>query len=279
MTMESNVLDYLQCIRPRNAATTYRRKSWMVQAYARYLGKSGKHVAGANRSDVEAYLLSLDASRQYRQSMCFTIRELYDSMRHSENPAARIEFKPDHSRKLPNVPSQSAIAAIIDKLSDGDSDLRIRDRLMVELAYGSGLRRNELHQLNIEDVDLESGIAKVTGKGDKCRMVPLTVKAAETIRCYLKARAATRGPLLLSFMGRRLSVQGVYSVLTSRANIRPHLLRHACATHMLANGCGIRAIQELLGHADLDSTQIYTAIEKGDLARIVNEKHPRKCSV
>jgi site-specific recombinase XerD len=279
--MECEILDYLQRIRPRVAAATYKRKSWMVQAYARYLGtlRGGKNIATAKRADVEAFLLSLDAGQQFRQAVCCTIRELYDTMRHPDNPAAKIEFKPDHSRRLPQVPSQATIAEIIARLSDNGSDLRIRDRLMVELAYGSGLRRDELHRLNIEDIDLESGTAYVTGKGDKCRTVPLTAKTAETIRRYLTHRTATRGPLLLSYTGRRLSCNSVYTVMRTRAGIRPHLLRHACATHMLANGCGVRVIGELLGHADLASTQIYTTIEKGDLARIVNEKHPRKTTV
>jgi integrase/recombinase XerD len=279
--MEIEILDYLQRIRPRIAATTYRRKSWMVQAYARYLGtlRGGKNITSAKRADVETFLLSLNASQQFRQAVCCTIRELYDTMRHPENPAAKIEFKPDRSRKLPLVPSHSAIAEIFARLSDDGSGLRIRDRLMVELAYGSGLRRDELRRLNIEDVDLESGTAQVTGKGDKCRTVPLTTKTAETIRRYLTRRTATRGPLLVSYAGRRLSCMGIYATMLTHAGIRPHLLRHACATHMLANGCGVRVIGELLGHADLASTQIYTSIEKGDLARIVNEKHPRKCTV
>ena len=274
--MNKSINDYLKHIRPRIAATTYRRKAWMVQAFDSYLAKSKLSLVTAKRVDVESFLLLHGSSSQYRQATCCTIRELYDYVKYPENPAANIIFKPDHSRKLPVVPSQVAIAEIISRLSDNTSNLHIRDRLMIELAYGSGLRRNELHRLNIEDVDLESGTANVTGKGDKCRKVPLTAQTTSAIREYLLNRPATRGPLFVSYASRRLSCMGIYAAIRTRASLHPHQLRHACATHMLANGCGIRAIGELLGHADLASTQIYTAIEKGDLARIVNEKHPRK---
>jgi integrase/recombinase XerC len=146
---------------------------------------------------------------------------------------------------------------------------------MVELAYGSGLRRDEMRKVNVEDVDLEGQTVRVTGKGNKTRIVPLTSKAASTAREYLARRRATRGPLLVSFMGRRLTAHGVYVAMRTRAGIRPHLLRHACATHMLANGAGIRIVQELLGHADLKATQVYTHLEKSDLCRVVSSRHPR----
>jgi site-specific recombinase XerD len=132
-----------------------------------------------------------------------------------------------------------------------------------------------LRRVNVEDLDLEDRSIRVTGKGSKMRIVPITSTAADVARQYLSIRHASRGPLLVSYTGRRLSSNGVYAVMCKRAGIRPHLLRHACATHMLQNGAGIRTIQELLGHADLKATQIYTHLDKTDLAAVVERRHPR----
>jgi integrase/recombinase XerC len=273
--MEPELLDFVKEMRLKVAPTTYHRKYWQIRAYLKNIAAKGKAFTEATRQDVEAFLLSLRCSRQFRQSVCCTVREFYEFHRITENPAAGIEFKRDDSYHLPAVPPKAAVNAIIERLAQGDDDLRIRDRLMMELAYGSALRRDELRKVNIEDIDLEGQTVRVTGKGNKTRIVPLTSKAAGIVREYLARRKAARGPLLVSFMGRRLSCNGVYSVMRNRVGMRPHLLRHACATHMLANGASIRVIQELLGHSDLKATQFYTAIEKGNLSRIVNQKHPR----
>jgi integrase/recombinase XerC len=274
--METELLDYVRHLRLRVAATTCLRKCWQIRAYLKHLAAKEKCYTEATRQDVEAFLLSLHGSQQFRQSTCCTVREFYVFHRTPDNPADGIAFKRDDSYHLPVVPSRAVVDEIIACLADGDSDLRIRDRLMMELAYGSALRRDELRKVNVEDVDIEGRTVTVTGKGSKTRTVPITAKTAGTVREYLSRRRATRGPLLVSHMGRRLSCNGVYTVMRDRVGIRPHLLRHACATHMLANGASIRVIQEMLGHSDLKATQIYTAIDKGNLARIVNEKHPRK---
>jgi integrase/recombinase XerD len=273
--MEAELLDFIRVLRLKAAPTTCRRKHWQIQAYLNYLAAEKKNYADAKRQDVEAFLLSISCARQFRQSVCCTVREFYEFHRIPENPADNIEFKRDDSYHLPSVPPKGAIDEIIARISNGDDDLHIRDRLMMELAYGSGLRRDELRKVNVEDVNLEERTVTVTGKGNKTRIVPLTSDAAGIIREYLLRRKTSRGPLLVSYVGRRLSCNGVYSIMRNRVGLRPHLLRHACATHMLANGASIRVIQELLGHSDLKSTQIYTSIEKGNLARIISEKHPR----
>jgi integrase/recombinase XerC len=280
--MESELLDYLQHIRLRVASTTYTRKLWQIQSFTRWLENERKHYAEVSRSDVERFLLSIDAGQQFRQAVCGVVREFYDFLRvrhplacPHENPAAKIAFKPDKSQCLPKVPSQAAVGEIFDRLSDNGSDLRIRDRLMAELAYGSGLRRTELARLDIEDIDLESNTAYVTGKGDKPRVVPITSRTADMVRDYLRRRHATRGPLLVSFFGRRMRPGSVYYALRYRVGMRPHLLRHACATHLLQSGCGVRVIQELLGHNRLSTTYLYTAIDKNMLRQVVNRSHPR----
>jgi site-specific recombinase XerD len=278
----SEILDYMRHIRPRIASTTYTRKLWQIQAFARWLSKKEKHYATVTRADVEDYLSGLHCSQQFRQAMCAVVREFYEflKIRHpllcpEENPAAGIEFKPDKSRKLPNVPSQAAMDEIFARLYEKDDDLHIRDRLMAELAYGSGLRRAELARLDIEDIDLEAKTAQIMGKGNKPRVVPLTEKTVVTVREYLARRHASRGPLLVSFFGRRLGLTGVYGIMRDRVGMRPHLFRHACATHLLKNGCGIRVIQELLGHERIDTTYIYTAVTKENLRKVILENHPR----
>ncbi len=280
--MVAELLDYLRHIRPRIATTTYHRKEWQIGSFFKYLAEEKKHFSQVKQEDVEKYLRGFMRSQQYRQSLCGVVREFYDVLRlrhpqacSHENPAAGIEFKPDKSRRLPNVPSQAVIEEIFARLYECDDDLHIRDRLMAELAYGSGLRRSELARLNVEDVDFENNTAHVIGKGDKPRIVPLTGRAVETIRDYLHRRHTSRGPLLVSFLGRRLGVTGIYGIMRNRVGIRPHLLRHACATHLLKNGCGIRVIQELLGHERLDTTQLYTAVTKENLRDVLARNHPR----
>jgi site-specific recombinase XerD len=281
--MESEIFDFLRHIRPRMAATTYARKLWQIRAFGRWLAAENKRYAEVKRPDVERFLLSMDCTHGFRQALCGVIREFYEFLKIQhpypcpfENPAAGIEFMPDKSRRLPKVPSQAAVDAIFARLYEQNGNLWIRDRLMAELAYGSGLRRAELARLNIEDIDLEAATVHVIGKGDKARIVPLTSRAIAAVREYLCRRHASRGPLLLSYAGRRLGKTGVYEIMRHRVGIRPHLLRHACATHMLKNGCAVRVIQELLGHERIDTTYLYTAVDRESLRDIIAKTHPGK---
>jgi integrase/recombinase XerC len=282
-TMEAEILDYIRHIRPKVASTTYTRKLWQIQAWFKHLSAEKKNFANVNRTDVERFLLSLACSRQSRQSLCAVVREFYEflKIRHpyaypAENPAAGIEFKPDKSNRLFKAPSQAAMDEIFARLYEKDGDLNIRDRLMAELAYGSGLRRAELSCLDIEDIDLETNTAQVMGKGNKPRVVPLTERTAVAVREYMSRRHASRGPLFVSRSGRRIGPKCIYYALRHRVGMRPHLMRHACATHLLKNGCGIRAIQELLGHERLNTTYIYTAVDKENLRDVIDRFHPRK---
>jgi site-specific recombinase XerD len=280
--MEAEILDFMRHIRPRIASTTYHRKLWQLQAFFKYLAAKQKNPASITRADVEDYLSGLKSSQLFRQAMCAVVREFYEyqKIRHpyaypAENPAAGIVFKPDKSEHLPKVPPQTVVDEIFARLSDADDELRMRDRLMAELAYGSGLRRAELASLDIEDIDLETNTAQVMGKGGKSRLVPLTGRTADTFREYLRRRHAFRGPLFVSYRGRRMRAANIYYTMRDRVGIRPHLLRHACATHLLKNGCGIRVIQELLGHNRISSTYIYTAVTRENLREVVSRNHPR----
>lgn len=283
--MQAELLDYLQYIRGRVAVTTYQRKAWQIGTFIKYIDEKKLLHAAVKQTDVEAFLAVPVCTGQYRQALCGVIREFYDYMRlrnpelaPEKNPAAEIRFNPNKPLPLPKVPGQEEMEELFARFTDSDDELDLRNRLMVELAYGSGLRRMELVRLNIEDIDLEESLIHVRGKGDKQRLVPLTAKSKEAFCAYLRKRSATRGPLFLSIFGKRLTVQGVYEVLRYRAGIRPHLLRHACATHLLRNGCELRVIQELLGHQRLDTTRIYTAVNKTTLREVLTLRHPRNCT-
>jgi site-specific recombinase XerD len=205
---------------------------------------------------------------------------LYDFLRLPENPARHVRLLKSAGRKLPRVPSAEKVRKAIRSVSGCNSLILLRNRTLIELAYGSGLRAGELERLNIEDIDTREHTVYVCGKGDKTRIVPLTSKAVESVQAYCAERRVHRGPLFVGYhYGRRLKVQMVGKIFRDKTGIRAHLYRHACATHMLKNGCDTRYIQQLLGHVDLTSTQQYTHINKDDLKAVINRCHPRAGAV
>jgi len=263
-------------IKPALAPTSYVSRCRRMRAFARYVKKQKKEITALTQSDIEQYLLSRNGGTLYRQNLCYMLKDFFDFLKVPENPAGNIVFKPNKQKKLFKVPSQQSIQRVFAALSDEDDHLTLRNKLIVELAYGSGLRRTELTKVNIEDIDFAGKSARIQGKGSYDRIVPLTKSAIDTIRKYLDHRKLCQGPLLVSCVGKRLHPNSLYNILIKKAGIRPHLLRHACATHMLKNGCSIRVIQELLGHKSLKSTQVYTEVVKGDLKEIIEKNHPRK---
>ena len=169
-----------------------------------------------------------------------------------------------------------------------DDPLNLRNRAMLELLYASGLRISELTGARLENLHLEEGIIRVNGKGQKTRLVPVGSKARDAIRTYLETgrprmvKRRTGGELFLSNRGRKLTTQRVYDIVKEVAklsglsvNIYPHLLRHSFATHLLTNGADLRVIQELLGHADIATTQIYTHVDQRRLKAVHHRFHPR----
>jgi integrase/recombinase XerD len=161
-----------------------------------------------------------------------------------------------------------------------------RDRALLEFLYGTGARASEAVSLDLGDLDLEDGSAVVTGKGDKQRMVPLGRFAVESLRRWLSVRLDL-GPrddaVFLNLRGRRLTRQTVFDVVRKAAlgagldgsEVSPHVLRHSAATHMIEAGADIRSVQELLGHANVTTTQVYTRVTPRHLREIYIEAHPR----
>lgn len=208
-----------------------------------------------------------------------------------KNPAALLA-SPKLRRKLPRFLDAESMAEVVTApraLPDADAAERCRDGAMLELLYGSGLRVSELVGLNLEDVALESQEVRVVGKGAKERIVPLGSKADAALREYLTRRAELRArraqpdaaALFLSRRGRRIGVRWIqklvqrYGVLgAGRPDLHPHALRHSCATHMLEGGADLRAIQELLGHESLSTTQRYTHVSMDQLIEVYDRAHP-----
>ncbi len=271
--MKTELENFLRMLKLRIAATTFLRKEWQIRSFWKYLLYHNIHFEEATKQTIEEYLLSLSCGQQAKEQINVVIKEFYNYTK-VKNPAKNIVFRKNTALKLPKVPSQHAIQSLIRKLDNEDTLLSIRNVLILELAYGSGLRRAELIKLDIDDIDFENRTVFVQGKGGKDRVVPLTNKAVEGIRKYIAERKAWKGSLLVSYAGRRLSLQGIYQIIHDKMGIRPHQLRHACAGHMLENGCGIKVIQELLGHSDLRATQVYTQINKNKLREVINKKHP-----
>ena len=157
-----------------------------------------------------------------------------------------------------------------------------RDRAILETLYSSGIRVSELVGLNLEDVDLIGNIIKVYGKGKKERLVPIGEKAIEAIREYLNSRSKKSQALFLNKRGARLTAKSICDLthkyiktIGSNSHVSPHVLRHSFATHLLNRGADLRSVQELLGHANLSTTQIYTHVTTDKLKKVYEKAHPR----
>ncbi len=202
------------------------------------------------------------------------------------DPTDRVEL-PRTWRRLPNALSRDEVARLLDA---GDPDARTywRDRALLEFAYASGVRVSELIGLKLRDVDMAEGLATVAGKGAKERLVPVGRTALRALDAYLRetrprlARGGAEAAVFLNARGRPLSRMGVWKILrrmSERAGITrrvtPHTLRHSFATHLLEGGADLAAVQEMLGHADIATTQIYTHVEREYLRDVHRRYHPR----
>jgi integrase/recombinase XerC len=200
----------------------------------------------------------------------------------ARNPA-RALLSPKLDRRIPAHLGEKEIDAILDRPVESDADRR--DRAILELLYGAGIRCGELVGLDLGEVDLESRMVRVRGKGDKERIVPFGRRAADALREYLSARDRARprcSALFLNARGTRLTDRSVRRLLAARirklalaSRVSPHTLRHSFATHLLERGADLRAIQELLGHSSLSTTQRYTHVHMRHILRIYSQTHPR----
>jgi site-specific recombinase XerD len=202
------------------------------------------------------------------------------------NPAELLPV-PKQGRRLPRALGREQVAELLDRIPAG-TPLEIRDRAMFELAYSSGLRAEEIVNLQTDSIDFDDESIRVLGKGSKERLAPIGEPAQRALRRYLEtarhtlAQSRDERALFLSRNGRRLSTSDVrrrlqkwVSELAIAGRVSPHALRHSFATHLLEGGADLRAIQELLGHASVSTTQVYTRVEPSRLRREYEKSHPR----
>jgi len=212
-----------------------------------------------------------------------------------ESPAAVLD-RPTSWKKLPDVLSPNKVRALLSRTPPQGDDatpiaraLHLRDDALLELLYACGLRASEAATLELRNFHSETALVMVTGKGDKQRLVPVGKPATQAVITYLaearpilaRSDGRDRGRLLLSTTGRPLERVAVWQIVKRCAlaaglgHVHPHVLRHSFATHLLAGGADIRIVQELLGHADVATTQVYTHVDRSRLKQVVNKYHPR----
>jgi integrase/recombinase XerD len=292
-------LDFLAVERglSRNTLDAYRRD---LERYRSFLAERGiADPADASEGDISAFVAHLSSieyrpGRGYRASSVAralaAVRSLHRFLvlegETTADPAEGVA-RPKVPRNLPRPLTVDEVAALLDA-PGSNGPAALRDRAILETLYGAGLRISELVALDVDDVDLDEGSVRATGKGSKQRIVPLGRFAVRALQAYLtRARPSmagprTRGALFLNRRGGRLTRQGCTNIIRSmarRAGIRkrvtPHMLRHSFATHLLEGGADVRVVQELLGHASLSSTQIYTLVTGDRLREVYFTAHPR----
>jgi len=263
-----------------------------LNAFREFLaGQGGADAAALQRLDhllLRRYLAELHKHHQ-RSSLArklSTLRTFFRYLRREglldANPAEGLAT-PKRNSYLPKTLSVDEAAALMER-GHGTSTLALRDRAILELLYSSGLRVSELTGLNVEALDLRENLVRVIGKGRKERIVPVGRKAHAALCDYLEARGAVGDdqPLFVNHRGGRLTPRSVQRHLKVRLlkagvlkDISPHALRHSFATHLLDGGADLRAIQELLGHASLSTTQRYTQVSVDQLMAVYDKAHPR----
>jgi integrase/recombinase XerD len=298
---EALVLDFLAHLEferglSRNTLAAYRTD---LLQFGRFLAERDRDATTAEANDLSDFLADLakgdgngrppcSTATVHRKAAC--LRSFYRHLRREEavedDPAARLET-PRRGKKLPEVLSYAEVQRLLAQ-PRGDDAVTLRDRALLEVMYASGLRASETIALEAGDVDLEHGIVRARGKGSKERLVPIGGKAVAAVRVYLRAgrpelvRVPEERKLFLNFRGGPLTRQGLYKIVLRHATsaglgdrMSPHTLRHSFATHLLAGGCDLRSVQEMLGHADLSTTQLYTHLSGEELKEAYFKAHPR----
>ncbi len=279
--------------RERNLSTqTLRAYAEDLRQFARHLeaelGHEG-HPRDVDHLMIRSFLASLHRKRLRKSSAARKLAALRTFFRYlcregalKTNPA-RALLSPRVERHLPAHLDEAQVAALLDIPGEGDAVLRAR--AILELLYATGLRCGELVSLDLPEVDLDGRMLRVVGKGRKERVAPFGTRAREALKAYLPARSRARPrqeALFVNSRGGRLTDRSVRLLVAQRVRqtaaaikISPHGLRHSFATHLLERGADLRAIQELLGHASLSTTQRYTHINARHLMEIYSKAHPR----
>jgi len=294
--LETIIEEYLKFIQlekglSKNTIGAYRRD---LKKYHEYLeSQKISHIDFIDRASIQlclGYLHDQGASSKSLARFISTVRSFHQfALREkyaAKDPTVLIET-PKYDRKLPDVLEVDEVIALLET-PDLSKNNGYRDRTMLELLYATGMRVSELIQIEMEDVNLIMGFVKVFGKGNKERIVPLgdTVidylsTYVETVRPQLLKHTVTNA-LFLNMHGKPLSRQAIWKMIKQNGikahitkTLTPHTLRHSFATHLLENGADLRAVQEMLGHSDISTTQLYTHVSKSQIRKMYNEFHPR----
>ena len=276
------------------AELTLRAYRQDLSQFSRWLAARGEDLARANRSSIQQYLARRfddGASASSNARLLSTLKQYYRYLARSgerrDNPTTLISA-PRVRRGLPQSLAEAEVERLLDA-PDLDSPYGLRDRCMLELMYGSGLRVSELVGLRLDQVNTNLGLVRLVGKGNKERVVPVGEEALYWLGQYLKQarpellKAGEFGDaLFLSSRGRAITRQAFWQNIKKhllKAGVKtvfsPHSLRHAFATHLLNHGADLRSVQMLLGHSSLSTTQIYTHVAQARLASLHAEHHPR----
>jgi len=268
-----------------NTIEAYRRDGALLAGLA-----GGRPLEALGAADVRRFVATLHGRGQSPRTLARVLscwRGFYDWLARAHgtrvNPCAGVK-PPRAARKLPEVLSPDEAVRLV-SLEDG-SDLGLRDRALFELAYSCGLRVSELTGLDVDAVDAATGEARVTGKGSKTRIVPVGAPALAAIAAWLPVRTRLAKPgesaLFVGAAGRRLAPREVQRRIKRWAaaaglavDVHPHMLRHSFASHVLQSSGDLRAVQEMLGHASIASTQVYTHLDFQHLAKVYDAAHPR----
>jgi integrase/recombinase XerD len=295
---EGLVLDFLAYLElerglSRNTLNAYRTD---LLQYGTFLAGRGGDALTVGPGDVSEFLAELasgngkppcSAATIHRKAAC--LRSFYKHLRReelvTEDPTAALSA-PRRARKLPQVLNYAEVQRLL-AAPRGSEPTAQRDRALLEVMYACGLRASETIGLELSQIDLRRGFLRAQGKGSKERLVPLGSKAVAAITAYLRVRPKLVGAnpepkLFVNFRGGPLTRQGLYKIVQKHARaagldgkMSPHTLRHSFATHLLAGGCDLRAVQEMLGHADVSTTQMYTHLSGEQLKEAYFKAHPR----
>jgi integrase/recombinase XerD len=299
-SFEHQVLDFLAYLEferglSRNTLEAYR--SDLLQ-FGLYLARRGVDVLDAQHADLAGFLEELSEERGDRaavapatlQRKAACLRSFYRHLRREEalahDPTADLRA-PRKRQRLPQVLGRDEVAKLLGA-PRGTGPAALRDRALLELMYACGLRASEATGLELRDLDLRAGVLRARGKGSKERLVPIGREAIAATRAYLeRGRPALVGlgdepRVFVNRRGTGLTRQGLYKIVQRHARavglhdrMSPHTLRHTFATHLLAGGCDLRSLQEMLGHADVATTQIYTHLSAERVKDAYFRAHPR----
>ncbi|HVB87528.1 MAG TPA: site-specific tyrosine recombinase XerD [Candidatus Dormibacteraeota bacterium] len=293
--MEADIRTFLNCLKVEkglsdNTIQAYRRD---IEKFCAFAKKRRLSTGDVQRADIVDFLASLYNSKLDSRSVARHLVTIRNFFRFAlmegyvaEDPAATVE-SPKFRRSLPQFLSLDEVECVL-RQPDTSTVVGLRDKAMIELMYSCGLRVSELCGVRVADLHLDAGCLRCVGKGDKERIVPVGRRALETVQAYYRQgrpellRGGNSPYLFLNQRGGKMDRIAYWKTLASygrkaglRKHLKPHMLRHSFATHLLDRGADLRAVQMMLGHSDISTTQIYTHVVEERLKQVYKAHHPR----